>query len=99
MRLCAHLKRIDIQIMKPEYCASHVDGLKEVGGNWMNNENILCAGNPSSGVDSCEGDSGGPLVCNVNDKWTLGLGLINFWTVRSKSLNRRSYVANELIYI
>ena len=43
----------------------------------MNNENILCAGNPSKGVDSCEGDSGGPLVCNVNNKWTLGLDCIN----------------------
>ena len=62
--------------MKPEYCASQVDGLKEIGGTWMENEKILCAGNPSSGVDSCDGDSGGPLVCNVNDKWTLGFGLI-----------------------
>ena len=70
--------------MKPEYCASHVDGLKEVGGNWMNNENILCAGNPSSGVDSCEGDSGGPLVCNVDDKWTLGLDLIYFMDIETK---------------
>ena len=84
MRLCAYLKPIDIQIMKPEYCASHVDGLKEVGGNWMNNENILCAGNPSSGVDSCEGDSGGPLVCNVDDKWTLGLDLTYFMDIETK---------------
>ena len=63
--------------MKPEYCASHVDGLKEIGGTWMENEKILCAGNPSNGVDSCDGDSGGPLVCNVNDKWKLGISLIH----------------------
>ena len=65
---------MSIKVFETEYCASNVTGLKEIGGNWMNNENILCAGNPSKGVDSCEGDSGGPLVCNVNNKWTLGLG-------------------------
>ena len=59
--------------MRPDYCADNVSGLMEVGGNWMNNDDILCAGNPSAGVDSCEGDSGGPLVCNIDSKWTLGL--------------------------
>ena len=62
-----------IQIMRLGYCANNVSGLMEIGGNWMNDENILCAGNPSAGVDSCEGDSGGPLVCNIDNKWTLGL--------------------------
>ncbi|KAK2158570.1 hypothetical protein LSH36_167g04029 [Paralvinella palmiformis] len=41
-------------------------------------DNMICAGLPEGGRDSCSGDSGGPLICQLSDqKWYL-VGIVSF---------------------
>nr|XP_058158825.1 putative serine protease 47 [Dasypus novemcinctus] len=44
---------------------------RTAGGKIMVQEEMLCAGDFSSGKAICEGDSGGPLVCQLSSAWVL----------------------------
>ncbi|KAI0238021.1 hypothetical protein LSAT2_011342 [Lamellibrachia satsuma] len=50
--------------------------------DWLGNQvtdNMLCAGYPQGGKDTCGGDSGGPLVARTDGKWTVH-GITSFGT-------------------
>ncbi|MEE6471862.1 hypothetical protein FKM82_009401 [Ascaphus truei] len=45
------------------------------------NDNMICAGYESGGIDSCQGDSGGPFVCYIPEKdrfYQLGITSFGF---------------------
>ncbi|NXW53646.1 TMPSC protease, partial [Eurystomus gularis] len=53
----AVLKEAQVEIIPSSVCNSS----DAYGG--VLNDNMICAGSPSGGVDACQGDSGGPLAC------------------------------------
>ncbi|CAG5124146.1 unnamed protein product, partial [Candidula unifasciata] len=60
------LKAIEIPIINSRQC---VEMYKRTNGYSM--LTMLCAGNITGGVDSCDGDSGGPLVCKISGVYTV----------------------------
>ncbi|KAL5018057.1 hypothetical protein ScPMuIL_003779 [Solemya velum] len=59
------LKQVNLPIVDQLSCNSsfYLDGAIT--------NNMICAGYPNGGRDSCNGDSGGPLVCSIGGKWQL----------------------------
>lgn len=74
------LRSVTVPIQTDAVCAdAYPDGFA-VSGETLEYEasNMLCAGEPSGGKDSCAGDSGGPLAAQAADtSWRL-IGTVSF---------------------
>jgi len=62
--MATELKQVNKPINPDDTCAMRYPGE-------FIRANMLCAGEPSGGVDACQGDSGGPLYTYRNGEWTL----------------------------
>ncbi|XP_012593943.1 putative serine protease 47 isoform X2 [Microcebus murinus] len=61
-------KVVLIENMFCNFLYGQIDGK---GNNYSVHEDMVCAGDFSTGKSICQGDSGGPLVCYVPNAWVL----------------------------
>jgi len=50
------LRKVTLDVVSDDSCAASY-------GAQFRGENMICAGRPDGGADSCDGDAGGPLMC------------------------------------
>ncbi|XP_040325641.1 serine protease 52-like [Herpailurus yagouaroundi] len=95
--MTSRLQKVNIKLVKWETCSHKVPILTR---------NMLCAGSPQGGKDTCQGDSGSPLVCQKNNhqsiwyqlgivSWGVGCGQKKLPGVYTKVSNYLSWIDTE----
>jgi secreted trypsin-like serine protease len=74
-RTTPQLMRVWVDIQDSELCEANY---KEVIPNLEITDNMLCAGLPEGGQDSCQGDSGGFLGASLGNGEYVQLGVVSF---------------------
>ncbi|XP_061447601.1 serine protease 33-like [Rhineura floridana] len=73
--LARTLQEVEVLIIDAEVCEdmyhNNSDSYPLPDGYKLIYDDMICAGYPQGGKDTCFGDSGGPLVCWQNDAWFL----------------------------
>ncbi|CAM9824080.1 unnamed protein product [Rangifer tarandus platyrhynchus] len=70
-----HLQEGKVSFIENKFCNMLYGHAK--GRNFSVHEDMLCAGDFSTGKSICHGDSGGPLVCDFASSWVL-MGLASW---------------------
>ncbi|XP_037706647.1 putative serine protease 47 [Choloepus didactylus] len=65
-----HLQEGKVGLIENELC-NMLYTQRTANGKKMVHEEMLCAGDFSSGKSICQGDSGGPLICQLSSAWVL----------------------------
>ncbi|OXB56544.1 hypothetical protein ASZ78_008808 [Callipepla squamata] len=95
-----------LQEAQVEIIPSHVCNSSDAYGGLIN-ANMICAGSPSGGVDSCQGDSGGALACHHPTanrfyvagitSFGLGCGHPNFPGIYVRLSQYRGWIQSQLL--
>ncbi|XP_004695809.1 PREDICTED: putative serine protease 47 [Condylura cristata] len=71
MSLPFHLQEGKVNLIENKWCNILYGQDVNKGNSYMIHDEMLCAGDFSTGKAICQGDSGGPLVCNLPRAWVL----------------------------
>ena len=92
------LQHVAVRTMANEHCGNYSDIGQTI------TKNMICAGHPAGGKDSCSGDSGGPLLVEKNGRyvlagvtsWGFGCGKEGFPGVYARTTSQMDWILRVL---
>ena len=96
--LARNLKFVDIPVVDHQKCTAAYEKKSYPEGRVT--DNMLCAGLPSGGKDSCRGDSGGALgfLDNETQKWFVG-GIVSWGSINCGEADQYGVYTKVINYI